>query len=95
MTRRRVSASNRPRQAGYLHANVSPVHTHPCRYWRTGKSHGPCTCSANDQWDALGFGDDPPQGWAGIVAAAILATEGAVLDDPAVTAARQVTGSYR
>ena len=24
------------------------VHDHSCRYWREGKSHGPCTCGAQD-----------------------------------------------
>jgi len=24
------------------------VHTYECRYWREGKSHGPCTCGARD-----------------------------------------------
>lgn len=24
------------------------VHKHECRYWRNGKSHGPCTCGARE-----------------------------------------------
>lgn len=25
------------------------VHEHECRYWRMGKSHGPCTCDAEGE----------------------------------------------
>ena len=24
------------------------VHKHECRYWRSGKSHGPCSCGARE-----------------------------------------------
>lgn len=24
------------------------IHEHACRYWREGKSHGPCTCGARE-----------------------------------------------
>lgn len=24
------------------------IHEHGCRYWREGKSHGPCTCGARE-----------------------------------------------
>jgi hypothetical protein len=38
---------------GYVVLNATAVHTHDCKYWRLGKSHGPCTCGANDLWESV------------------------------------------
>jgi hypothetical protein len=31
----------------YVLAEVVAVHARKCKYWRMGKSHGPCTCGAS------------------------------------------------
>ncbi len=38
-----VSLLNQP---GVSHPEA--VHKYDCRYWRSGKSHGPCTCGARE-----------------------------------------------
>lgn len=37
-------------EGGRVILAATAVHAHECRYWRTGKSRGPCTCGANDLW---------------------------------------------
>lgn len=38
---------------GSVSVQVAAVHTHDCRYWRQGKSHGPCLCGALTEWETF------------------------------------------
>ena len=37
-------------RGGYVVAEVVAVHAYACRFWHTGKRHGPCTCGALELW---------------------------------------------
>lgn len=45
------------KDGGYVLAQIVAVHSRKCRFWRMGKSHGPCTCQANEAYDAMTAGN--------------------------------------
>lgn len=62
---RRVRGS---RSSGGIVAEIHPVHTYECPYWRIGTKHGPCDCGAVELWEQFldAHGADP---WSGVRAA--------------------------
>ena len=59
---KRIGGAQRGQDGGYIVAQISLVHLHECRAWRFGRRRGPCTCGAEEAWQAFATrqGDTDP-----------------------------------